>query len=63
MTLGADGFINFIVANILETAMMIFKRVALDPIKFRLIRVIRFRLRSRRRRRRASPALRVGTPA
>ena len=29
MTLGADGFITFITANMLETTMMVFKRIAL----------------------------------
>ena len=45
MTLGADGFITFIQANILEAGVMIVKRVTLDPVKFKLLRLIKFRIR------------------
>jgi len=45
MTLGADGFLTFIQANILEAGVMIVKRVTLDPVRFRLLRLLRFRIR------------------
>ena len=61
MTLGADGFITFITANMLETAMMIFKRIALDPVKFKLIRMIKFRLKVQAAQR-TGAAVPVNTP-
>ena len=39
MTLGAAGFLAFIQAFMLETGIMIIKRVAIDPIKFKTVRI------------------------
>ena len=61
MTLGAAGFIAFITANILETTMMIFKRLALDPLKFRMIRLVKLRLKIQAAQR-AGTAVPVQTP-
>ena len=61
MTLGAAGFIAFITANMLETAMMIFKRVALDPLKFKMIRLVKLRLKVQAAQR-AGTAVPIQTP-
>jgi hypothetical protein len=61
MTLGADGFITFITANMLEVAMMIVKRIALDPVKFRLVRMIKFRLKVQTAQRTGQPVP-INTP-
>lgn len=61
MTLGADGFITFITANILETTMMIFKRLAFDPLKFRLIRLLKLRLKVQAAQR-AGTSIPIQTP-
>ena len=61
MTLGADGFITFIQANILEAGVMIVKRVTLDPVKFRLLRIIKFRIRVQQAQR-SGQAIPVLTP-
>lgn len=53
MTLGAAGFLPFIQAFMLETGIMIIKRVALDPIKFRVVRLAKLRVK-------AAQALREG---
>ena len=44
MTLGAAGFLAFIQANVVELSVMVFMRVAVHPIKFRLQRIIKFRI-------------------
>ena len=44
MTLGADGFLVFIQANLVEAGITIIKRVTLDPIRLRLLRLLRFRI-------------------
>ena len=53
--------VTFITANMLETAMMVFKRIALDPVKFRLIRLIKFRLKVQTAQRSGAPVP-VNTP-
>jgi len=55
MTLGADGFLTFIQANILEAGVMIVKRVTLDPVRFRLLRLLRFRINVQLAQRAGSP--------
>ena len=55
MTLGANGFINFIQAFIMETLIMIVKRISIDPIKFRVVRLAKMRVK-------AATALRNGEP-
>jgi hypothetical protein len=55
MTLGADGFITFISANLLESGVMIVKRVAMDPIKFKLIRLLKFRIKVQQAQRSGQP--------
>lgn len=44
MTLGATSFLAFINANIVELSVMVFMRVAVQPIKFRLQRVLKFKV-------------------
>ena len=44
MTLGAAGFLAFIQANIVELSVMVFMRVAVQPVNFRLQRVLKFRI-------------------
>lgn len=61
MTLGADGFINFITANMLETGIMMLKRIAIDPIKYRLIRVVKLRLKVQAAQR-SGTAVPISTP-
>uniref|UniRef100_A0A7S3BDH7 Uncharacterized protein n=1 Tax=Haptolina ericina TaxID=156174 RepID=A0A7S3BDH7_9EUKA len=46
MTLGAPGFIPFIQAFMLETGIMIVKRIALDPLKFRVVRLAKMRVKA-----------------
>ena len=45
MTLGANGFLAFIQAFLLETTIMIVKRVSVDPIKFRVVRLAKMRVK------------------
>ena len=44
MTLGADGFLSFIQANIVELALMVVMRIAVQPVNFKLQRVLKFRV-------------------
>merc|ERR1719305_2287910 len=44
MTLGAEAFLSFIYANIFELCMMVFMRVAFHPNKFRLQRILKFKV-------------------
>lgn len=45
--LGADGFSTFILVFVVETAAMMAKRVVVDPLKFRLRRILTYKLRAR----------------
>ena len=44
MTLGAAGFLAFINANLVELGVMIFMRLAVHPIKFKLQRILKFKI-------------------
>ena len=44
MTLGAPNFLNFIYANSVELIVMVLMRVAVQPLKFRTSRVLKFKL-------------------
>jgi len=59
--LGADGFIAFILAFVAETAVMVTKRVAMDPLKFRMQRVLKFKLKVQTAQRTKQPVP-VSTP-
>jgi hypothetical protein len=44
MTLGATSFLNFISANMVELGVMVFMRVAVHPMKFKLQRTLKFKV-------------------
>ena len=45
MTLGAEGFIQFITSFVVELLIMIVKRVAMDPIKFKVVRTAKLKVK------------------
>jgi len=45
MTLGADGFIQFITGFIVELLIMVVKRIAMDPIKFKVVRTAKLKVK------------------
>ena len=45
MTLGASGFIQFITNFIIELIIMIVKRVAMDPVKFKVVRTAKLKVK------------------
>ena len=45
MTLGAEGFISFITNFVVELVIMIVKRVAMDPIKFKVVRTAKLKVK------------------
>ena len=45
MTLGAEGFISFITSFVVELLIMIVKRVAMDPIKFKVVRTAKLKVK------------------
>ena len=61
MTLGATDFLSFIYANIVELSVMVFMRVAVHPIKFRLQRVLKFKVAQQQAQRAGLPVP-VNTP-
>jgi len=45
MTLGAEGFVQFITNFVVELLIMIVKRVAMDPIKFKVVRTAKLKVK------------------
>lgn len=55
MTLGAAGFLAFIQANAVELAVMFFMRIAVQPVNFRLQRILKFRIAVQQAQRSGAP--------
>jgi len=55
MTLGAAGFLAFIQANVVELSVMVFLRVAVQPVNFRVQRLLRFRIAVQQAQRSGAP--------
>jgi hypothetical protein len=61
MTLGATSFLAFIYANLVELGVMVFMRITVHPIKFRLQRVLKFKVAQQNAARQGLPVP-VNTP-
>lgn len=61
MTLGAAGFLQFINANIVELSVMVFMRVAVHPVKFKLQRLLKFKIAAQQAQR-SGAAVPIMTP-
>lgn len=55
MTLGAAGFLAFIQANAVELAVMFFMRIAVQPVNFRLQRILKFKIAVQQAQRSGAP--------
>jgi len=45
MTLGAEGFVQFITNFVIELVIMVVKRIAMDPIKFKVVRMAKLKVK------------------
>ena len=61
MTLGAVTFLSFVYANVVELSVMLVMRIAVNPVKFKVQRVLKFKLQQKRAQAMGQPVI-TNTP-
>ena len=61
MTLGAVTFLSFVYANVVELSVMLVMRIAVNPVKFKVQRVLKFKLQQKRAQAVSQPVI-TNTP-